>query len=110
MVLWEDCKWKGVDMSQLVSASDVKKAYRKACLAVHPDKVILFPFSIKTSFPHVPNACLCLLQLIILKKIFFFLQQVGTDNENIAKLIFVELNNAWSDFENDSSQQNLFAT
>lgn len=26
-------------MSQLVSASDVKKAYRKACLTVHPDKV-----------------------------------------------------------------------
>lgn len=40
----------------------------------------------------------------------FSLQQVGTANENIAKLVFVELNNAWSDFENDSGQQNLFAT
>ncbi|KAK6634789.1 hypothetical protein RUM44_000036 [Polyplax serrata] len=74
LVLWDECKWKGVDMSQLVSTADVKKAYRKACLAVHPDK------------------------------------QMGTEHENIAKLIFVELNNAWSDFENDSGQQNLFST
>lgn len=35
---------------------------------------------------------------------------MGTEYENIAKLIFVELNNAWSDFENDAGQQNLFAT
>lgn len=35
-------------------------------------------------------------------------QQVGTENENVAKLIFMELNNAWSDFENDEKQQNLF--
>lgn len=38
-VIWEDCRWRGVDMAQLVTAADVKKAYRKACLAVHPDKV-----------------------------------------------------------------------
>lgn len=41
---------------------------------------------------------------------FFFLQQMGTENENVAKLIFMELNNAWSDFENDASQQNIFAS
>lgn len=55
MVLWEDCKWKGVDMAQLVTAADVKKAYRKACLAVHPDKVSKFgnaPFSKKKLFNH----------------------------------------------------------
>lgn len=39
MVLWDDAKWNKVEMHQLVSAADVKKAYRKACLAVHPDKV-----------------------------------------------------------------------
>lgn len=33
---------------------------------------------------------------------------MGTPNENIAKMIFMELNNAWSDFENDAKQQNLF--
>ncbi|KAK7866852.1 hypothetical protein R5R35_006024 [Gryllus longicercus] len=73
-VLWEDAKWNKVEMHQLVSAADVKKAYRRACLAVHPDK------------------------------------QMGTPNEKIAKMIFMELNNAWSDFENDASQQQMFST
>ncbi|XP_044269812.1 cyclin-G-associated kinase [Tribolium madens] len=73
-VLWEGTKWNKCDMSQLVTPVDVKKAYRKACLAVHPDK------------------------------------QTGTDKENMAKLIFMELNNAWSDFENDASQQNIFTS
>ncbi|KAK4875159.1 hypothetical protein RN001_011581 [Aquatica leii] len=73
-VLWEGTKWNKCDMHQLVSAADVKKQYRKACLAVHPDK------------------------------------QVGTEHENVAKLIFMELNNAWSDFENDASQQNMFTS
>ncbi|XP_071444981.1 cyclin-G-associated kinase isoform X2 [Hetaerina americana] len=72
MVLWEDAKMKKIEMSQLVTPADVKKVYRRACLAVHPDK------------------------------------QIGTPNENIAKLIFMELNNAWSDFENDASQQQMF--
>ncbi|KAK2578217.1 hypothetical protein KPH14_009762 [Odynerus spinipes] len=73
-VLWPEAdRWQRYEMHQLVTAADVKKAYRKACLAVHPDK------------------------------------QTGTTNENIAKLIFMELNNAWSVFENDSSQQNLFS-
>ncbi|XP_076236948.1 cyclin-G-associated kinase [Calliopsis andreniformis] len=73
-VLWPEAeRWQRCEMHQLVTAADVKKAYRKACLAVHPDK------------------------------------QAGTPNENIAKLIFMELNNAWSTFENDASQQNLFS-
>lgn len=37
-VLWPDAKWQKCEMHQLVA--DVKKAFRKACLAVHPDKVI----------------------------------------------------------------------
>ncbi|XP_055639896.1 cyclin-G-associated kinase [Toxorhynchites rutilus septentrionalis] len=72
-VLWPGAKWTKCEMHQLVSASDVKKIYRKACLAVHPDK------------------------------------HTGTENEDMAKLIFMELNNAWSEFENDATQQNLFA-
>lgn len=35
---------------------------------------------------------------------------MGTENETIAKMIFMELNNAWSDFENDAAQQNAFAS
>ncbi|XP_075146704.1 cyclin-G-associated kinase [Haematobia irritans] len=71
-VLWTDAKWTKCEMSQLITPSDVKKGYRKACLAVHPDK------------------------------------HNGTENEEIAKLIFMELNNAWTDFENDATQQNMF--
>lgn len=73
-ILWDGTKWNKCEMHQLVTASDVKKAYRRACLAVHPDK------------------------------------QVGSENENLAKLIFMELNNAWSDFENDATQQNMFGS
>lgn len=40
-VLWPEAdRWQRCEMHQLVSAADVKKAYRKACLAVHPDKVL----------------------------------------------------------------------
>lgn len=38
-ILWPDAKWSKCEMSQLISANEVKKAYRKCCLAVHPDKV-----------------------------------------------------------------------
>lgn len=38
-VLWEGTRWSECGMHQLVSPADVKKMYRKACLAVHPDKV-----------------------------------------------------------------------
>ncbi|XP_076320143.1 cyclin-G-associated kinase-like isoform X1 [Tachypleus tridentatus] len=69
-VLWDSARWQEVGMHQLVTTADVKKFYRKACLAVHPDK------------------------------------QVGTENESLAKLIFMELNDAWSEFEKQP-QQNL---
>lgn len=39
LVLWEDNKWQKWEMHQLITPAEVKKAYRKACLAVHPDKV-----------------------------------------------------------------------
>ncbi|XP_054731167.1 cyclin-G-associated kinase [Anastrepha obliqua] len=73
-VLWTGAKWTMCEMSTLITPADVKKSYRRACLAVHPDK------------------------------------HNGTENESIAKLIFMELNNAWTDFENDTTQQNLFNT
>lgn len=37
-VLWEGSGWN-CNLSNLVTHADVKKSYRKACLAVHPDKV-----------------------------------------------------------------------
>ncbi|OQR70363.1 cyclin-G-associated kinase-like [Tropilaelaps mercedesae] len=62
-VVWPEARWIEIGMHQLVGVSDVKKMYRKACLAVHPDKL------------------------------------AGTDKEELAKLIFMELNDAWSEFE-----------
>lgn len=39
-VLWPEAdRWQRCEMHQLVTSADVKKAYRKACLVVHPDKV-----------------------------------------------------------------------
>lgn len=38
-VLSDEFKWTPIAMHQLVTDSDVKKIYRSACLAVHPDKV-----------------------------------------------------------------------
>ncbi|KAK9506854.1 hypothetical protein O3M35_008714 [Rhynocoris fuscipes] len=64
-VLWSEAKWTQCYMHQLVSAAEVKKAYRRACIAVHPDK------------------------------------HIGTPNENLAKMIFMELNNAWNEFEKE---------
>ncbi|XP_033737547.1 cyclin-G-associated kinase-like [Pecten maximus] len=65
-VLWEEeTRWKGVSMSELVTADQVKKVYKKAVLCVHPDKL------------------------------------AGTPYEDVAKLIFMELNDAWAQFEDE---------
>ncbi|XP_024362219.1 uncharacterized protein [Physcomitrium patens] len=39
LMLWPECNWKVVSMSDLVSGPAVKKAYQRAILCVHPDKV-----------------------------------------------------------------------
>lgn len=39
-VTWEECNWKETNMSEMITPAQVKKVYRKACLAIHPDKVI----------------------------------------------------------------------
>ncbi|XP_064624452.1 cyclin-G-associated kinase-like isoform X2 [Lineus longissimus] len=62
-ILWDGTRWKEVGMADLVQGDQVKKAYRKAVLAVHPDKM------------------------------------VGGPHEEFAKLVFMELNDAWSEFE-----------
>ncbi|CAL4164145.1 unnamed protein product, partial [Meganyctiphanes norvegica] len=71
-VLWDGVKWKECGMHQLVQPNDIKKMYRRACLAVHPDK------------------------------------WTGTEHESFTKLIFMELNDAYTEFENDPAQQQMF--
>ncbi|KAL8170824.1 LOW QUALITY PROTEIN: hypothetical protein V2J09_022628 [Rumex salicifolius] len=38
-VLWPECGWNPVSLTDLITAVAVKKAYRKATLCIHPDKV-----------------------------------------------------------------------
>lgn len=65
LVLTEEFRWKPIGMHQLVTDADVKKIYRSACLAVHPDKVA----------------------------------NRDDDTKEMAKMVFTELNEAWSKFE-----------
>lgn len=43
-ILWNGVRWNHVGMTDLISADQVKKQYRNAARAVHPDKVIYFYF------------------------------------------------------------------
>jgi len=65
LVLSDEFRWKPIGMHQLVTDADVKKIYRQACLAIHPDKV-------------AGN---------------------GDDTQDIARMIFMELNEAWAKFD-----------
>ncbi|KAE8704390.1 hypothetical protein F3Y22_tig00110457pilonHSYRG00074 [Hibiscus syriacus] len=38
-VLWSECGWEPVSLTDLITSGSVKKVYRKATLCVHPDKV-----------------------------------------------------------------------
>lgn len=38
-VLWPECGWSPVSLTDMITAASVKKVYRKATLCIHPDKV-----------------------------------------------------------------------
>lgn len=38
-VLWPECGWQPVSLTDMITAPAVKKVYRKATLCIHPDKV-----------------------------------------------------------------------
>jgi hypothetical protein len=40
-VLWKECGWKAVTLSELITAQQVKIKYLKAAAKVHPDKVLI---------------------------------------------------------------------
>ncbi|XP_057973943.1 auxilin-related protein 1 [Malania oleifera] len=39
LVLWPECGWQPVSLTDLITSASVKKVYKKATLYVHPDKV-----------------------------------------------------------------------
>uniref|UniRef100_A0A8C4NBY7 Cyclin G associated kinase n=1 Tax=Eptatretus burgeri TaxID=7764 RepID=A0A8C4NBY7_EPTBU len=68
-VLWEgETRWRPVGMADLVTPEQVKRAYRRAVLVVHPDKATGLPY------------------------------------EQYAKMIFMEMNEAWAEFENQGQK------
>ncbi|KAF7816820.1 auxilin-related protein 2 [Senna tora] len=38
-VLWAECGWQPVSLTDMITSASVKKVYRKATLCIHPDKV-----------------------------------------------------------------------
>lgn len=38
-MLWPECGWQPVSLTDLINGASVKKVYRKATLRIHPDKV-----------------------------------------------------------------------
>ncbi|KAE9463672.1 hypothetical protein C3L33_04417, partial [Rhododendron williamsianum] len=38
-VLWPECGWQPVSLTDLITGASVKKVYRRATLCIHPDKV-----------------------------------------------------------------------
>ncbi|CAF0801102.1 unnamed protein product [Didymodactylos carnosus] len=70
-VVWEDCKWQGCQMHELLTPDQVKKVYRKAVIYIHPDKLQDDP------------------------------------NKDLARMIFVELNEAWAQFEQEGQKSLL---
>ncbi|XP_061352627.1 auxilin-related protein 1-like [Gastrolobium bilobum] len=38
-VLWPECGWEPISLTDMITSSSVKKVYRKATLCIHPDKV-----------------------------------------------------------------------
>ncbi|KAK7293428.1 hypothetical protein RJT34_16293 [Clitoria ternatea] len=38
-VLWPECGWQPISLIDLITVAAIKKAYKKATLCIHPDKV-----------------------------------------------------------------------
>jgi hypothetical protein len=38
-ILWPECGWQAVSLTDLITGAAVKKQYRRATLCIHPDKV-----------------------------------------------------------------------
>ncbi|CAH8667441.1 unnamed protein product [Heterobilharzia americana] len=73
-ILWDGVRWNHVGMADLITRDQVKRQYRNAARAVHPDK------------------------------------WMGTPYENMARLVFVELNDAMAEFDKDGNNSNNSTT
>lgn len=103
-MLWDgETRWKPVSMADLVTPDQVKKYYRKAVLVVHPDKVQYYLLINNEAKWSKPNKLHPVFSLLI-STCSVSLQAAGKPYEQYAKMIFMELNDAWSEFENQGSK------
>lgn len=86
-------------MADLVTPDQVKKCYRKAALVVHPDKVV-FPNRLERPAVVGMDSMSAFAQNLPCVSA----QATGKPYEHYAKMIFMELNDAWSEFENQGSK------
>ncbi|KAJ1405032.1 Chaperone J-domain superfamily [Sesbania bispinosa] len=81
-VLWPECGWQPVSLTDLITAASVKKAYRKATLCIHPDKV--------------QQKGATLQQKYIAEKVFDLLKYLGGVFYEVLPLQITSLFVAWS--------------
>ncbi|KAG5440897.1 hypothetical protein PCK2_000052 [Pneumocystis canis] len=85
-VLWDSMGWENINMTNLLSTSQVKKAYIKAISKIHPDKVVslFFTLSIILIFLKLPKDAL-------------------VEQKMIASSVFNYLNRAWNNFKTENT-------
>ena len=107
-VLWDgESRWTPVGMADLVAPEQVKKHYRRAVLAVHPDKVSRAARRPLEAFRGGGRGRSCPARSRMLIRGAYTAchpQAAGQPYEQHAKMIFMELNDAWSEFENQGSR------
>ncbi|KAF7812167.1 auxilin-related protein 1 [Senna tora] len=54
-VLWTECGWQPVSLTDMITSASVKKVYRKATLCIHPDKVQQKGASLEQSHLRMPS-------------------------------------------------------
>ncbi|KAF7812147.1 auxilin-related protein 1 [Senna tora] len=54
-VLWAECGWQPVSLTDMITSVSVKKVYRKATLCIHPDKVQQKDASLEQSHLRMPS-------------------------------------------------------
>ncbi|KAF7812157.1 auxilin-related protein 1 [Senna tora] len=55
VVLWAECGWQPVSLTDMITSALVKKVYRKATLCIHPDKVQQKGASLEQSHLRMPS-------------------------------------------------------
>ena len=95
--------WKPISLGELIDPNAVKKGYRKALLAVHPDKRDPADIEAKVSNRIAPVSSLRLLQQLTFATRLAFVATCTllpfTTNQVLAQLVFDALRDSWNAFQ-----------